>query len=238
MQKITIAIDGYSSCGKSTLAKALAYKLQYNYIDTGAMYRAVTLFAIRKGLIGLEKPLEVDLLILKLDDIDLKFEINTHTHHSDIYLNNENVETQIRNVEVTSCVSRVSAIKQVREKMVALQRQMGKGKAVVLDGRDIGTHVFPKAEIKIFMTADADVRAKRRHDEYSSKGQYFSVEEIKYNLLKRDNEDINRTESPLTKAEDAVVLDNSELTRDEQLEFVLKLISDLHFISKQEQSHH
>lgn len=236
MQKITIAIDGYSSCGKSTLAKALAHKLQYNYIDTGAMYRAVTLFAIRKGLIDLNKTLEVDLLILKLDEIDLKFKINPLTHHSDIYLNNENVETHIRGVDVTSCVSRVSAIKQVREKMVALQRQMGKGKAVVLDGRDIGSHVFPNAELKIFMTADAEIRAKRRHDEYSSKGQYFSVEEIKYNLLKRDNEDINRIESPLTKAEDAIVLDNSELTREEQLEFVLKLIADLHFISKEEQA--
>jgi len=236
MQKITIAIDGYSSCGKSTLAKALAHKLHYNYIDTGAMYRAVTLFAIRKGLIGVEKPLEVDLLILKLDEIHLKFDINTSTHHSDIYLNNENVETQIRGMDVSNCVSRVSAVKQVREKMVAMQRQMGKGKAVVLDGRDIGSHVFPKAELKIFMTADADVRAKRRLDEYSSKGQYFTIEEVKHNLLKRDLEDINRVESPLIKAEDAVVLDNSELTREEQLEFVLKLISDLHFISKEEQA--
>ena len=238
MQKITIAIDGYSSCGKSTLAKALAHKLHYNYIDTGAMYRAVTLYAIRQGLIGIDKPLEVDLLILKLDKVDVHFEINSSTHHSDVYLNKENVETHIRSMEVSNCVSRVSAIKQVREKMVAMQRHMGKGKAVVLDGRDIGTQVFPHAELKIFMTADPDVRAKRRHDEYSSKGQYFTHEEIKYNLLKRDQEDINRIESPLVKAEDAVVLDNSELTREEQLEFVLKLIADLHFISKQEQAKH
>lgn len=238
LQKITIAVDGYSSCGKSTLAKALAQKLHYNYIDTGAMYRAVTLFAIRHNLVGLHKPVEVDLLILKLDQVNLRFEINPHTHHSDILLNDENVEPYIRSMEVSNIVSRVSAIKEVREKMVALQRQMGKGKGVVLDGRDIGTHVFPKAELKLFMTADTDVRALRRHDEYSSKGQYFSLEEIKLNLLKRDQEDINRKESPLIKADDAVVLDNSELTREEQLEFVLKLIADLHFLSKEEQSHH
>ena len=200
------------------------------------MYRAVSLFAIRKGLIHIDKPLEVDLLILKLDEINLHFELNATNHHSDIFLNNENVEAHIRSMEVNNCVSRVSAIKQVREKMVALQRQMGKGKAVVLDGRDIGSHVFPKAELKIFMTADADVRAKRRFDEYSSKGQYFDIEEVKHSLLKRDQEDINRSENPLIKAEDAVVLDNSELTREEQLDFVLKLIADLHYISKQEQA--
>lgn len=237
MQKITIAIDGYSSCGKSTLAKALAHKLHYHYIDTGAMYRAVTLFALRQGLIGVDKPLEVDLLILKLDDIDLSFHLNPSTHHSDIVLNGENVETHIRTMEVSNCVSRVSAVKQVREKMVALQRHMGKGKGVVLDGRDIGSHVFPKAEIKIFMTADPDIRAKRRLDEYSSKGQFFSLEEVKHNLLKRDLEDKNRSESPLTQAEDAVVLDNSELNREEQLEFVLKLMQDLHFLPKEEHNH-
>jgi CMP/dCMP kinase len=238
VQKITIAIDGYSSCGKSTLARALAHKLHYNYIDTGAMYRAVTLFAIRENLVGLHKPVDVDMLVLKLDKVDVKFEINPITHHSDVLLNNQNVEQHIRTMEVSNIVSRVSAIKEVREKMVALQRHMGKGKAVVLDGRDIGTHVFPKAELKLFMTADTDVRTKRRHDEYSSKGQYFTLEEVKLNLLKRDQEDINRKESPLIKADDAVVLDNSELTREEQLEFVLKLIADLHFISKEEQSHH
>lgn len=238
MQKITIAIDGYSSCGKSTLARALAHKLHYNYIDTGAMYRAVTLFALRENLVGLHKPVDVDMLVLRLDKVDVRFEINPTTHHSDVVLNNENVEQHIRTMEVSNIVSRVSAIKEVREKMVALQRQMGKGKAVVLDGRDIGSHVFPKAELKLFMTADTDVRTKRRHDEYSSKGQYFTLEEVKLNLLKRDQEDINRKESPLIKADDAVVLDNSELTREEQLEFVLKLIADLHFISKQEQSQH
>jgi len=227
MQKITIAIDGYSSCGKSTLAKALAHKLHYNYIDTGAMYRAVALFALRHGLVGVNKAVEVDVLVIKLDEIHLGFEINPHTHNSDIVLNGENVETQIRSMEVSNVVSRVSAIKEVREKMVALQRQMGKNKAVVLDGRDIGTQVFPDAELKLFMTADTDVRAKRRQDEYSSKGQFFTLEEVRLNLLKRDQEDIQRKESPLTKAEDAVVLDNSELNREEQLEFVLKLIADL-----------
>lgn len=239
MQKITIAIDGYSSCGKSTLAKALAFKLHYNYIDTGAMYRAVTLFAIRNKLIDVKKK-EVDLekLLSYLPGIELKFVLNPQTHHSDVHLNGENVEPFIRTMEVSGLVSRISAIKEVREKMVVLQRNMGKGKGVVLDGRDIGSHVFPKAELKLFMTADNDVRAKRRQDEYSSKGQYFSLEEVKHNLLQRDQEDINRKENPLIKAEDAIVIDNSDLSREEQLEFVLKLISDLHFISKEEQSRH
>jgi cytidylate kinase len=237
VQKITIAIDGYSSCGKSTLARALAHKLHYNYIDTGAMYRAVTLFALREGIAMNDVPVDEDILTLRLDNIELRFELNPVTHHSDIYLNNENVEHDIRTMEVSNLVSRISAVKTVREKMVALQRKMGRGKGVVLDGRDIGTHVFPNAELKLFMTADTDVRAKRRQDEYSSKGQFFSIEEVKRNILKRDEEDINRKESPLVKAEDAIVLDNSDLSREEQLEFVLKLITDLHFIpsAKQEQ---
>ncbi len=238
MQKITIAIDGYSSCGKSTLAKALAQRLGYNYIDTGAMYRAVTLYALRHALIGTNQEVNTEGLVAVLPLIDVEFMVNPTTHHSDVFLNGEDVEKEIRSMEVSGLVSKVSAIKEVREKMVALQRQMGKRKAVVLDGRDIGSHVFPKAELKLFMTADNDVRARRRLDEYSSKGQYFTLEEVKQSLMKRDHEDITRKESPLIKAEDAVILDNSELTREEQLEFVLKLISDLQFISKQEQSHH
>lgn len=238
MQKITIAIDGYSSCGKSTLAKALAHKLGYNYIDTGAMYRAVTLYALRHDLIDEDQTINTEGVIAVLPLIDVEFALNPVTHHSDVFLNGENVEREIRTMQVSDLVSKVSAIKEVREKMVALQRQMGKKKAVVLDGRDIGTHVFPKAELKLFMIADPDVRAKRRQDEFSSKGQYFSLAEVEMSLLKRDMADISRQESPLTQAEDAVILDNSELSREEQLEFVLKLISDLQFISREEQSHH
>lgn len=238
MQKITIAIDGYSSCGKSTLARALAQKLDYNYIDTGAMYRAVTVFAIRNHAIDEAGNVNIEALIALLPQVEVEFELNPQTHHSDVCLNGENIEREIRTMSVSSLVSKVSAIKEVREKMVALQRQMGKKKAVVLDGRDIGTHVFPKAELKLFMIADPEVRAKRRQDEFSSKGQYFSLEEVEMSLLKRDMADISRKESPLTQAEDAVILDNSDISKEEQLEFVLKLIADLQFISRQEQSHH
>lgn len=238
MQKITIAIDGYSSCGKSTLAKTLAHKLGYNYIDTGAMYRAVTLFALRNNLIDEQRNVNAEALINKLPEIEVSFTLNTVTHHSDVVLNGENVERSIRSMEVSDNVSKVSSIKQVREKMVALQRQMGKSKGVVMDGRDIGTHVFPKAELKLFMIADPEVRARRRQDEFSSKGQYFSLAEVEMSLLKRDLADISREESPLTQAEDAVILDNSDLTKEQQLEFVLKLIADLHYVSKQEQSQH
>jgi len=238
VQTITIAIDGYSSCGKSTLAKALAHKLGYKYIDTGAMYRAVTLYAIRHELIDNEGTIDYDRLLIHLPDIEVKFGINPETHHSDVFLNGENVEHEIRTMAVSSLVSKISAIKEVRDEMVSLQRQMGKRKGVIMDGRDIGTHVFPKAELKLFMTADPDVRAKRRLDEYSSKGQYFTLDEVKQSLHKRDEEDINRKESPLIQAEDAIVIDNSDITREEQLVFVLKLISDLQFISKEEQSHH
>jgi cytidylate kinase len=238
LQKITIAIDGYSSCGKSTLAKALAHKLGYNYIDTGAMYRAVTLYALRHQLIDGQDNIHTDELIAALPGIEITFALNPRTHHSDVMLNGDNVEREIRTMEVTRLVSKVSAIKAVREKMVALQRQMGKRKAVVMDGRDIGTHVFPKAELKLFMIADPDVRARRRQDEFSSKGQYYTLQEVEMSLLKRDMADISREESPLTQADDAVVLDNSDLSKEEQLEFVLKLISDLQFISREEQSHH
>ncbi|WP_317898380.1 (d)CMP kinase [Aurantibacillus circumpalustris] len=238
MQKITIAIDGYSSCGKSTLAKSLAHKLGYNYIDTGAMYRAVALYALRHDLFDENKNLNKEEMINVLPLIDVEFELNPTTHNSDVILNGENVEREIRTMEVSDLVSKVSAVKEVREKMVASQRQMGKKKAVVLDGRDIGTEVFPKAELKLFMIADPEVRAKRRQVEFSSKGQYFTIDEVEMSLLKRDMADISREESPLTQAEDAVVLDNSDLSKEEQLEFVLKLIADLHYISREEQSHH
>jgi CMP/dCMP kinase len=238
VQKITIAIDGFSSCGKSTLAKALAYRLGYKYIDTGAMYRAVTLFALRQNIINDSLTIDTNALIDALPGIEIKFAVNPETYHSDVILNGENVEREIRGMTVSNAVSRISAVKEVRKQMVALQRQMGKKKGVVMDGRDIGTHVFPKADIKLFMTADPEVRAKRRMDEFSSKGQYFSLEEIEMSLLKRDVEDMSREESPLVQADDAIVLDNSDLNKEEQLEYVLKLITDLQLISHEEQPHH
>lgn len=237
MEKITIAIDGYSSCGKSTLAKALSHKLGYDYIDTGAMYRAVTLYAIRHQLVDEQGQVNEAGLIQALPLIEIEFRMNPRTHHSDVFLNGEDVERDIRTMEVSGLVSKVSAIKAVREKMVALQRNMGRRKGVVMDGRDIGSHVFPKAELKLFMTADTDVRAKRRQEEFSSKGQYFSLEEVKQSLLKRDEDDLNRKESPLTRADDAIILDNSEISREEQLEFVLKLITDLQLISREKPAH-
>jgi CMP/dCMP kinase len=238
VEKITIAIDGFSSCGKSTLAKALAQKLHYKYIDTGAMYRAVTWFALERGLINDQGTMDAAGIVAALPDVEIRFAINPDTHHSDVFLNEVNIEQKIRTMAVSKLVSKVSGIREVREKMVSLQRQMGKRKAVVLDGRDIGTHVFPKAELKLFMTADNEVRARRRMDEYSSKGQYFSLEEVMQSLKDRDNDDLNRKESPLTKADDAVILDNSELSREEQLDFVLKLIYDLQFIQREEQASH
>lgn len=244
MYKITIAIDGYSSCGKSTLAKALAQRLNYSYVDTGAMYRAVTLYALRNGIIDAENNLDENALINSLDQIELHFVFDHHTKTSQTFLNGENVERDIRTMRINDNVSKVSSIKQVREKMIALQRQMGKQKGVVMDGRDVGTNVFPKADLKLFMTADPDVRAQRRHDELSSKGQIVPVEEVKKNLLKRDYDDSHRKENPLTQAKDAIVLDNSDLSREEQLDYVLKLIADLHLLmqererEKERQRHH
>lgn len=202
------------------------------------MYRAVTWYALQHQLIDHNHQVHSNDLISALPELEISFELNPATHHSDVLLNGQNIEREIRTMKVSDHVSKVSAIREVREKMVSLQRKMGKSKGVIMDGRDIGTHVFPKAELKLFMTADPDVRAKRRQDEFSSKGQYFSIEEVKHSLLQRDHEDINRKESPLIKAEDAVVIDNSDLSREEQLEFVLKLVSDLHFIPKSEQSQH
>lgn len=227
MSKITIAIDGFSSCGKSTLAKALAQKLHYSYIDTGAMYRSVTLYALRNGFIDEKQNIDEEKLINDLPKINVDFKFNTQNKTSETYLNGENVEHEIRGMAVSNNVSKVSTIHEVREKMVSLQRQMGKNGAVILDGRDIGTNVFPKAELKIFMTADDDIRAKRRLDEYTAHGQYFTFDEVKQNLKKRDYADSHRKENPLTKAKDAIVLDNTDLNPKEQLEFVLKLIADM-----------
>jgi CMP/dCMP kinase len=226
MPKIIIAIDGYSSCGKSTLARALAARLGYAYIDSGAMYRCVALFALQQGAIKDKQFLE-ESIVKMLPDIHVSFKHNSHTHASDTYLNDINVEKQIRTLEVAEIVSKVSAIKEVRKHMVALQRKLGKKKAIVMDGRDIGSNVFPQAELKIFMTADTDVRVQRRLDELHSKGMHVSAIEVKENLLQRDHDDTHRKENPLMKAEDAVELDNSDLSREEQLEYVVKLINDL-----------
>jgi CMP/dCMP kinase len=228
VQKITIAIDGYSSCGKSTLAKALAQRLNYSYIDTGAMYRAVTLYSLQNGIMDVTThEINVDLLLQALPNIEVSFQFDSHTKTSETYLNGVNVERDIRTMQVSGNVSKVSSIKEVRDKMVALQRQMGRSKAVVMDGRDIGTHVFPQAELKLFMTADTTIRAQRRLDELSSKGQYFSLEEVKQNLLQRDYDDSHRKENPLIQAKDAIVLDSTDISREEQLEFVLRLIADM-----------
>ncbi|MBS1647414.1 MAG: (d)CMP kinase [Bacteroidetes bacterium] len=226
MSPIIVAIDGYSSCGKSTLAKALANKLSYAYIDSGAMYRCVTLYALQNGMIK-DKNFLPEEIIPTLPYIHIRFQFNAHSKTSDTFLNDINVERNIRTLEVADFVSKVSAIKEVRSHMVALQRKMGKNKGIVMDGRDIGTNVFPKAELKLFMTADMDVRTQRRVDELNSKGMHVNYEEIKNNLLQRDYDDTHRKENPLTKAADAVVLDNSELNKEEQLDFVLKLMHDL-----------
>jgi cytidylate kinase len=225
-RKITIAIDGYSSCGKSTIARAIAARLSYNYVDTGAMYRSVTLYALRNGLIN-GRTLDVDGLIDQLEDIHIEFTFNQETKVSEILLNGENVELFIRHMDVNDWVSQVSAVGEVRKKMVKLQQEMGKGKGIAMDGRDIGTTVFPDAELKIFMTADPDVRANRRLAELESKQISASFDEVKDNLLQRDHEDMNRIESPLRKAADAIVLDNTHLTRDEQLDFVINLANEL-----------
>lgn len=225
MKKITIAIDGYSSCGKSTIAKALAARLGYFYVDSGAMYRAVTLFALKHGY-AKNNEVNEDAIIHNLDRINIWFKYNSNSRSSETYLNGENVEKEIRQIEVSGYVSRVSAIKEVRKKMVAIQQEMGREKGVVMDGRDIGTTVFPNAELKLFMTADPDVRAQRRFIEYKTKGETVPLEDIKKNLEKRDYEDTHRKESPLVKAKDAVLFDNSDLNQTQQLDYVLKLIKD------------
>jgi len=222
-KKLIIAVDGYSSCGKSTFAKAIATKLGYIYIDTGAMYRAVTLFAIKNSLIN-ETHFDSNALINSLDKITVDLRKNAQTAKVEAYLNNENVEEEIRGMNVSKFVSQVSAIKEVRQKMVELQRNMSKAKGVILDGRDIGTVVFPNADIKLFMTADPNIRAKRRFDELSGKGQKVSYDEIYQNVVNRDLQDTTRTESPLTQAPDAIVLDNSNMTPEQQMEWFVNQI--------------
>ncbi|MBO5830442.1 MAG: (d)CMP kinase [Alistipes sp.] len=215
-KRIIIAIDGHSSCGKSTFAKAIAARLGYIFIDTGAMYRAVALYAMEHGAIELGI-VNDEKIVAMLDDINIDFRFNPERGASDIYVNGDLVEGKIRTIEVSNCVSAVSSIAQVREKLVKMQQQMGQRKGVVMDGRDIGTVVFPDAELKIYMTADAHVRAERRYKELMAKGDNVSLEEIYENVVSRDKADMSRAISPLRKADDAVVLDNSKMSVEEQM---------------------
>jgi cytidylate kinase len=224
--KITIAIDGFSSCGKITLAKALARALNYKYIDSGAMYRAVTLYALDKGIIK-DGHFDHDFLVKALPDITIDFHFNTQTQKSETLLNGINVEDRIRQSEISSLVSPVSAVKEVRIKLVELQRSYDEHKGLVMDGRDIGTNVFPKAELKIFMTADPEVRAARRYDELIAKGYHTTMIDVRSNLAERDHIDSTRADNPLTQAEDAIILDNTDLSPDEQLAFALNLANEL-----------
>lgn len=223
MQPIIIAIDGYSSCGKSTIAKALAKKLSYSYMDTGAMYRAVTLYALHHEINVHElTEWEVDRMI---DLIEITFSYNRDKELSETYLNGKNVESLIRGKEVSEKVSFVSQIPAIRRRMVDLQQKAGKEKGLVIDGRDIGTVVFPDAELKLFMTADANIRAERRYQELKAKGVEVELEEILNNLEERDYNDTHREENPLRQAEDAIVLDNSKLNQEQQLDWVMGLLN-------------
>lgn len=220
MKKITIAIDGHSSCGKSTMAKDLAREVGYVYVDTGAMYRSVTLFALRNGLFTADD-INEDELRRRMPEIHISFKFNAETGRPDTYLNGELVEQDIRTMEVSNHVSPIAALGFVREAMVAQQQQMGKDKGVVMDGRDIGTTVFPDAELKIYVTASAEVRAQRRYDELKAKGMEADFDEILKNVQERDYIDSHREVSPLRKADDAIELDNSHMTIPEQKQWLL-----------------
>ncbi|MET3028883.1 (d)CMP kinase [Flavobacterium sp. UW10123] len=226
MKKITIAIDGFSSTGKSTLAKQLAKELEYVYVDTGAMYRAVAYFAMRHNLIGADF-FKKEALIEALADIKLEFRFNADLGFAEMYLNGENVEKQIRTIEVSNFVSQVATVSEVRAKLVEQQQEMGTNKAIVMDGRDIGTVVFPNAELKIFMTASAETRAQRRFDELQQKGDNVSYEEVLKNVVDRDYMDTHREDSPLVIADDAIEIDNSYLNKEEQFAAVLELVNDV-----------
>ena len=212
MKKITIAIDGFSSCGKSTMAKDLAKKLGYVYVDTGAMYRAVTLYAMRNGLFNADGSVKTADLERQMNKINITFKLNKTAERPDTYLNNELVENDIRTLEVSNHVSQIAAVPFIREAMVAQQQRMGKDKGVVMDGRDIGTTVFPEAELKVFVTASAEVRAQRRYDELKEKGMPADFNDILKNVQERDYIDSHREVSPLRKAPDAIELDNSHMT--------------------------
>ncbi|ATV34507.1 cytidylate kinase [Prevotella intermedia] len=222
MKKITIAIDGFSSCGKSTMAKDLARELGYVYVDTGAMYRCVTLYALRHGLFRADGTINLPQLEAEIPNINISFRLNKETGRPDTYLNNENVESEIRTMEVSSHVSPIAAVPFVRAALVAQQQKMGEDKAIVMDGRDVGTVVFPNAELKIFVTASAEVRAQRRYDELKAKGMEADFEEILENVKQRDYIDSHREVSPMRKADDAIELDNSHISIAEQKQWLIE----------------
>ena len=224
-KRITVAIDGFSSTGKSTIAKQLASKLGYVYVDSGAMYRAMTLFSMQKGYISSSQFCVQD-LIDNLDNASLEFIYNETLGFAEMYLNDVNVEKSIRSLEVSNLVSRVSAIPEVRRKLVAIQKEIGKNKAVVMDGRDIGSVVFTDAELKIFMTSSAETRAQRRYDELIEKGEKVSYQDVYTNVVERDRVDTSRKDSPLVKADGAIEIDNSQLSKEKQFEIILKLVEE------------
>ncbi len=229
MKAIIIAIDGYSSCGKSTLAKALAKQLNYSYMDTGAMYRSLSLYFMRMGLNVFEMSEEE--INSAIDEVHISFNFNPQLQKTETYLNEELVEQEIRGKEVSEIVSEFSQVKTVRKRMIDLQRIAGKSKSLVIDGRDIGSVVFPEAELKIFMTAEPAIRAKRRFEELKVNGTAIELEEVESNLAKRDYNDTHRKENPLIKAEDARVLDNSNLNQKEQLSLVLQWLKELNVLN-------
>jgi len=222
-KKLIIAIDGYSSCGKSTFARSIARELNYIYIDSGAMYRSVTLYCLRRGFVE-GQAIKMNHVISSLKDISIDFIYNPDIGENETWLNSENVEREIRGIEVSANVSRISQVPEVRARMVELQRKIGIFKGIVMDGRDIGTVVFPDAEIKIFMTASVDVRAQRRFDELKAKGENLSFDEVKRNIIARDIADENRDISPLRRADDAIVLDNTRMTVKQQMDWVKNII--------------
>ena len=225
MKNIIIAIDGHSSTGKSTIAKQLAKKFEFVYVDTGAMYRAVTLYAMQSGFVS-ENGVVSEELIQNLDNIHLDFKFNKELGYGEMYLNDVNVEREIRTIEVSNKVSFVSEISAVRKKLVQQQQEMGTKSSLVMDGRDIGTVVYPNADIKLFVTASAQVRAERRFKELTQKGDQVSFDEILENVITRDHIDSSRKDSPLIKAEDAIEIDNSNMTMDEQFELISNLVSE------------
>ena len=228
MKKINIAIDGYSSCGKSTIAKALAKALQYIYIDTGAMYRAVTLYCIKASIVDSDGNFDEQQLIESLPLISVSFDFNQTTDKSEIMLNGENVEEEIRSLKVSNLVSKISVIKEVRQKLVQFQKELTANKGVVMDGRDIGTVVIPDAELKFFMTADKEIRAKRRYEELLEMGHRdIDFNQVLNNLVERDNKDTSREESPLIKANEAVVLDTTNIDQQQQFEIALRKAKEI-----------
>ena len=225
MKKIIIAIDGFSSTGKSTVAKQLAKKLNYIYVDTGAMYRAVTYFALENNLIG-EGYFKEEALIKRLADIQITFRFNEALGFAEVYLNGKNIEADIRTLKVSKYVSPVATLSEVRRKLVEQQQLMGRDKGIVMDGRDIGTVVFPEAELKIFMTASAETRAERRYKELLDRGHNLSYDDVLENVTTRDHIDSTREDSPLVKANDAIEIDNSDLTIEEQLDTIIELATE------------